>query len=33
MTDETMPTDENVLNQLDTYGPAYMRVEIGRAHV
>ena len=26
MTDETMPTDENVLNQLDTYGPAYMRV-------
>jgi SAM-dependent methyltransferase len=27
MTDETtLPTDENVLNELDTYGPAYMRV-------
>ncbi|HMJ02235.1 MAG TPA: class I SAM-dependent methyltransferase [Conexibacter sp.] len=26
MTDDTMPTDENVLNELDTYGPAYMRI-------
>lgn len=26
MTDDTMPTDENVLNELDTYGPAFMRV-------
>lgn len=27
MTDETtLPTDENVLNEIDTYGPAYMRV-------
>ncbi|HZV74407.1 MAG TPA: class I SAM-dependent methyltransferase [Conexibacter sp.] len=26
MTDDTIPTDENVLNELDTYGPAYMRI-------
>jgi SAM-dependent methyltransferase len=26
MTDETVPTDENVLNEVDTYGPAFMRV-------
>jgi SAM-dependent methyltransferase len=26
MTDETLPSDANVLNELDTYGPAFMRV-------
>ncbi len=26
MTDDMLPTDENVLNEVDTYGPAFMRV-------
>jgi SAM-dependent methyltransferase len=26
MTDDTLPSDENVLNEVDTYGPAFMRV-------
>ncbi|MFL5817212.1 MAG: class I SAM-dependent methyltransferase [Conexibacter sp.] len=26
MTDETVPTNANVLNEVDTYGPAFMRV-------
>lgn len=26
MTDDTLPSDKNVLNEVDTYGPAFMRV-------